>query len=176
MAQSVSGADVYQRFKSTLLDAINKAEGGWSAAVPYGIQGTVTRQGVTYFPSRAAASALVDNIYESWIQRGKPGDFLSYLQSVWAPIGATNDPQNLNRNWLGNVTAYLRQHGLSIGGGAPQAAPAPQAQPGPAPSPAPALGTQAVKTIVYVAGGVLLLYGIYGLVTHRGAQVAKVIS
>ena len=30
--------------------------------------------------------------------------FLRTVQQHWAPIGATNDPQNSNSNWLGNVT------------------------------------------------------------------------
>lgn len=30
--------------------------------------------------------------------------FLKTVQQHWAPIGATNDPTNLNSNWLDNVT------------------------------------------------------------------------
>lgn len=34
--------------------------------------------------------------------------FLAYFASIWAPVGATNDPHGLNANWLENCTkAYF---------------------------------------------------------------------
>lgn len=34
--------------------------------------------------------------------------FITYLGSKYAPIGVSNDPTGLNRNWVGNVTTYYR--------------------------------------------------------------------
>lgn len=35
---------------------------------------------------------------------GYGADFIGFFQSTWAPIGAENDPNGLNKNWVGNVT------------------------------------------------------------------------
>jgi len=34
--------------------------------------------------------------------------YLEFLSSRYAPIGASNDPNNLNRNWIKNVLFYLQ--------------------------------------------------------------------
>lgn len=36
-------------------------------------------------------------------------DFISYLTSIYCPIGASNDPKGLNRNWQKNVRRYYSQ-------------------------------------------------------------------
>ena len=30
--------------------------------------------------------------------------FITYFSSIWSPVGATNDPSGLNKNWLKNAT------------------------------------------------------------------------
>jgi len=35
------------------------------------------------------------------------GDFISFLQKKYCPIGAENDPKGLNKNWENNVRFYL---------------------------------------------------------------------
>ena len=37
--------------------------------------------------------------------------FIMFLGNRWAPVGAKNDPGDLNRNWTSNVIASLREHG-----------------------------------------------------------------
>ena len=34
--------------------------------------------------------------------------FVDFMQQRWAPIGAPNDPKNLNQNWAPNVRHYLQ--------------------------------------------------------------------
>lgn len=34
--------------------------------------------------------------------------FVDFMQQRWAPIGAENDPKNLNANWSPNVRHYLK--------------------------------------------------------------------
>lgn len=34
------------------------------------------------------------------------GNFIASFARKWAPIGAENDPRNLNRNWFTNVTNW----------------------------------------------------------------------
>ena len=35
--------------------------------------------------------------------------FVDFMQQRWAPIGATNDPKGLNKNWAPNVRHYLQK-------------------------------------------------------------------
>jgi hypothetical protein len=35
--------------------------------------------------------------------------FVDFMQQRWAPIGAENDPDNLNANWAPNVRYFLKQ-------------------------------------------------------------------
>ena len=44
-----------------------------------------------------------------WIKE-KPKKFVDFMQRRWAPIGAENDPDNLNQNWAPNVRWYLQQN------------------------------------------------------------------
>ena len=59
----------------------------------------------------------VENNYKRW-ESGKtpapwinerPAKFIDFMQRRWAPIGAENDPKNLNANWAPGVRAILRQ-------------------------------------------------------------------
>jgi hypothetical protein len=43
-----------------------------------------------------------------WIQE-RPSRFVDFMQRRWAPIGAENDPNNLNANWAPNVRYYLQR-------------------------------------------------------------------
>lgn len=43
-----------------------------------------------------------------WIQE-RPEKFVDFMQSRWAPIGAENDPKNLNANWAPNVRSLLKK-------------------------------------------------------------------
>jgi hypothetical protein len=56
---------------------------------------------------RNVAERTVKNAYRKWHKAGNPGDFLAFLADQYAPIGAENDPKNLNSNWLRNVQFHL---------------------------------------------------------------------
>jgi len=49
----------------------------------------------------------IRNNYIRWKQAGSPGKFVDFMQQRWAPIGAENDPTNLNTNWSPNVRGSL---------------------------------------------------------------------
>jgi hypothetical protein len=56
-------------------------------------------------------NSIINN-YARWVLAGKPGKFVDFMQRRWAPIGADNDPDNLNVNWAPNVRkAILLQRG-----------------------------------------------------------------
>ena len=85
-----------------LATAIYFAEGGKKTAHPYGI--------LTKYKHTTPRQACINTIrhkHKDWQDAGNPGNFLSYLQSRYAPIGAKNDPKGLNQNWLKNVRYYL---------------------------------------------------------------------
>jgi len=50
------------------------------------------------------------NAYTRWIQAGQPGDFLTFFRDRWAPLGADNDPNNLNKNFEPNVRNIIQQN------------------------------------------------------------------
>lgn len=57
------------------------------------------------------------NNFVRWIQSGQTMPFVDFMGSFggpvgkgWAPIGAPNDPDNLNQNWIPNVKGALEQN------------------------------------------------------------------
>jgi hypothetical protein len=52
--------------------------------------------------------SIVNN-FVRWMAAGKPGKFVDFMQQRWAPIGATNDPRNLNKNWAPNVRKAIKR-------------------------------------------------------------------
>jgi hypothetical protein len=102
------GEQLFTLDPDLLLDAIRKAEGAPSygnihLAAQYG--GDHSR--VPEQAGRKAAGDLVAKVYKDWQVQGKPGDFLDYLRDHYAPLGAGNDPHDLNANWLKNVMAHV---------------------------------------------------------------------
>lgn len=75
---------------------------GWGPAIP--------------FPSWEANIARVaTGLAEGYIGEGL--DTVAEIQGKWAPIGAGNDPTDLNSNWTGAVTKMLVEMGGDPAGG-----------------------------------------------------------
>jgi len=58
-------------------------------------------------------AATVQKNYDRWL-RTKPKEcttqeFIVFLGARYCPVGADNDPANLNKNWIRNVTHYYRK-------------------------------------------------------------------
>lgn len=58
----------------------------------------------------------IKNNLRRWKEQGKPGKFVDFMHTKggpwgtgWAPIGAKNDPDNLNQYWAGNVRSALKK-------------------------------------------------------------------
>ena len=86
---------------AALLQAVVNAEGDIVRAVRSSIPSVSTRAEALQITARSAAHAMSD-----WIKSGgedRRHDFIAYWSVRWAPIGAANDPKNLNANWAGNV-------------------------------------------------------------------------
>ena len=97
-------ANAFAYSNSEICDAIYKAEGGINAKKPFGIL-SVKCSG--YEDCRNICLNTVRNNVKRWQKTDLSKDFLSFLARAYAPIGASNDPSGLNRNWLKNVTYFL---------------------------------------------------------------------
>ena len=54
----------------------------------------------TYRSQAGWCAATVQKTYDRWVKAGRGSDFITYLD---------NDPQGLNRHWVGNVTRFTKQ-------------------------------------------------------------------
>ena len=97
-----------------LIDAMVKAEGGEHAFL-VAVRCSLPRTKDYKEARLIAANTIAHHLWDWMIQSHGPdmGDhlpaFVIYLGSKWAPIGADNDPTNLNRNWVPNVLAALKE-------------------------------------------------------------------
>ena len=90
-----------------IAQAIYFAEGGAKAKVPYGILSVKVRDEAE---ARQVCLNTIRNNRVRWQKAGAKGDYLEFLARRYAPVvGATNDPQGLNRNWLRNVRHFLNR-------------------------------------------------------------------
>lgn len=97
-----------------LANAIYKAEGGAKTRHPYGI---LKRYKTT--TSRQACINTCKHAWKDYLAGGgivRPGasnakwePYLEFLQRRYAPRGVANDPTDLNRHWLKNVTFYYER-------------------------------------------------------------------
>jgi len=83
-----------------IVAAIRYAENG-RAGREYGI--LHKRCPNTYRAQAGWCAATVQKNYDRWVKGGRKGEYLVFLAKRYCPIGADNDPNGLNRHWLGNV-------------------------------------------------------------------------
>jgi hypothetical protein len=83
-----------------LATAIYYAEGGSKASHPYGI--------LAHYEHTTPRQACINTINHALKDWDGKGDFIEFLGSRYAPIGAANDPKGLNKNWVKNVKRLYR--------------------------------------------------------------------
>lgn len=88
----------YASTDEQIADAIYKAEGGAKTSHPYGI--------LAHYKITTPRQACLNTIAHAR-RDFKGGDFIEFLGSRYCPIGASNDPMGLNKNWIGNVKYFL---------------------------------------------------------------------
>lgn len=81
-----------------LATAIWYAEGGAKTTHPYGI--------LAHYKTTTPRQACINTIRHAIKDWDGKSDFISFLGSRYCPVGAKNDPTNLNRNWIKNVRYY----------------------------------------------------------------------
>ena len=84
-----------------LANAIFIAEGGISTKHPYGI---LTKYKTT--TPRQACLNTINHALRDW--SGKE-DFITFLGGRYCPVGASNDPLGLNKNWIRNVSRIYNE-------------------------------------------------------------------
>lgn len=91
-------------YDSKLADAIWKAEGGHKTKHPYGVKSVKVS---SVAEARRVTLVSVRNNWSRWERAGKPEPFVTFFAKRWCPVGAENDPQGLNKNWIRNVNFHL---------------------------------------------------------------------
>ncbi len=90
-----------------LIQSVVNAEGGGQhivRAVQISIPSVTTRQEALEVTCRSAVHAMCDFIESNLGGENQLAlDFVVFWGKRWAPVGATNDPHNLNANWSRNV-------------------------------------------------------------------------
>ena len=87
-----------------IANAIYLAEGGSKAKVAYGILSVKVKD------EKEARQVCLNTIKNQRKRHGAHNcglDFLTCLARRYAPIGASNDPKDYNKNWLKNVKYFL---------------------------------------------------------------------
>ena len=95
-----------------LLQAVVAAEGDIVRAVQWSIPSVWTRAEALEITARSAVHAMCD-----WISSGgaaRRHEFIASWALRWAPIGAANDPTNLNANWPRNVEKLWTPTGVDV--------------------------------------------------------------
>lgn len=90
---------------SELADAIYIAEGGKRTKHPYGI--------LKHYRRTDARTACINTIHSNirrWLDTDQVEPFIHYLARHYAPIGVSNDKNNLNINWERNVLTILAKN------------------------------------------------------------------
>ncbi len=110
--QDAIEANIRPELRETLapiVAAIRYAEDG-RAGREYGI--LHPRVKPTYRSQAGWAAASVQKSWDRWVAAGQPGDFITHLGARYCPVGADNDPDGLNRHWVGNVTKFAEAFGV----------------------------------------------------------------
>ena len=81
-----------------IANAIYKAEGGAKTSHPYGI--------LAHYKHTSPRQACLNTIAHAR-RDFQGGDFISFLGARYCPVGASNDPRGLNKNWVRNVKYFL---------------------------------------------------------------------
>lgn len=106
-ARADFGEWVYLNRPDYIIRSIRVAEG-----VPsYGVMWLAAKYGghdnVPWQVGRAEAARIMHRTYREWKTMNLREPFLRYLGGKYAPVGARNDPNDLNVNWLQNVALNI---------------------------------------------------------------------
>lgn len=90
-----------------ILLAIRVAEGG-RYGLEFGIMHPKAKNTNLEIQAGWAAATVVKN-YQRWKNSNSPDDYITFLGKRYCPVGASNDPQGLNANWIRNVKFWYNK-------------------------------------------------------------------
>lgn len=105
VAQDVLEIAKHYGLDPALLQAVVLSEGDILRAVQCSIPSITTRDEALYVTCRSAIHAMSD-----YIKAHGQEEFVTFWGQRWAPVGAKNDPTNLNSNWVTNVLKLWRRN------------------------------------------------------------------
>ena len=91
-----------------LANAIYHAEGGAKTAHPYGILAKYKHT----TPRQACINTINSNLKRFKKEVFTDYEFIEFMSKSYCPIGAKNDPTNLNVNWVKNVWFFYQKEML----------------------------------------------------------------
>lgn len=89
--------------------AIHETGNGTSKAAKNknNIGGMMGKNGLMSFKSiQDGIDKMASNLKRNYIDQGLTS--IAQIQKKYAPVGAENDPGNLNNNWVGGVSKYYK--------------------------------------------------------------------
>ena len=102
--------------KVNIRPALRKELSRYVAAIRYAENGKRYQYGIIhkrcpmgYRPQAGWCAATVQKNWDRWVKAGKRGEFVAYLGRRYCPVGADNDPNGLNKHWIGNVRKFHKR-------------------------------------------------------------------
>lgn len=108
---SLFADEINEKHANKLANAIKRIEN--SDKYPHGIKSIQIKGNNKKGREAYARKICLNTIRHSYLKYNKTNkgiDFVSFLAKTYAPIGVTNDPNSLNKNWIKNVKFYLKQN------------------------------------------------------------------
>jgi hypothetical protein len=99
--------------KVNIRPAHRKELARYVAAIRYAENGKTYQYGIIHKRCKAGyrnqagwCAATVMKNYDRWVKAGSKGEFVVFLGKRYCPVGADNDPDNLNQHWISNVRKF----------------------------------------------------------------------
>ena len=110
---TIAGEQFADAVKVNIRPELRKELSRYVAAIRYAENGKTYQYGIIhkrcpkgYRPQAGWCAATVQKNYDRWVKAGKRGEFVVFLGKRYCPVGADNDPDKLNRHWIGNVRKF----------------------------------------------------------------------
>lgn len=96
------------KWEKALLMAIYDAEGGKHTNYPYGVKSVSCETNEEC--RQITLNSIRNNLWRYLEENGLEESFIAHMGKRWCPIGANDDPNNLNKNWKSNVIALYKEN------------------------------------------------------------------
>ena len=110
---TIAGEQFADAVKVNIRPKLRKELSRYVAAIRYAENGKTYQYGIIHKRCKAGyrnqagwCAATVQKNYDRWVKAGSKGEFVVFLGNRYCPIGVDNDPNNLNRHWIGNVRKF----------------------------------------------------------------------